>query len=108
MPFERNPDKIHIPAQVRIMWPGGPSRRWSPVSGCSEARMPYGEKGEFCGQYVCQGCGEATSGVYMVPQAPKQDRQGPAPWLCAECRTLAKPQKRHNRPSAGMRKGENK
>ena len=53
MAFERNPDTVQVKAEVRVMWPDGPSRRWSSVR-CSEARDPYGEKDGYVGNYVCQ------------------------------------------------------
>ncbi len=92
MAFARNPDKVHIAAEVRVMWPGGPSRRWSAVK-CSEASLQYGEDGGYAGSYVCQGCGEPTVGVYDVPGRLEQRPQVARTWVCAECRTSLKPKK---------------
>jgi hypothetical protein len=78
-PFERNPEKEQIKAGVKLMWPEGPSRRWSSIR-CGEARLPY-ENGGFVGQYVCQGCKEPTVGVYRVISRG----QVAILWLCAEC-----------------------
>jgi hypothetical protein len=63
--------------EVKIMWPNGPSRAWSPVSR-SGARTPYATGG-FVGAYVCQGC-QATGGVYEA-KLPS----GKAGWFCSEC-----------------------
>ena len=77
--FEPNPNRVR--AEVRVMWPGGPSRRWSKTR-TSEASMPYGEDDGYVGSYMCQGCGEPTVGLQRVICRA----QGAGKWFCAACR----------------------
>lgn len=87
MPFERKLSGPRVEAEVRVMWPGGPSRQWSKTR-CSEAPMPYGESDGYAGSYVCQGCGVPTVGVQrVICRAQTASR-----WLCAGCRD-EKPQR---------------
>lgn len=89
MAFERNPDTVQVKAEVRVMWPDGPSRRWSSVR-CSEARDPYGEKDGYVGNYVCQACTLPVMALYCV----KAGREVPARWICAGCLDAEKPKKK--------------
>ena len=79
MTFERNPNMIQ--AEVKVMWPDGPSRMWSAVR-CGGAAMPQ-ENGGFAGSYVCQACEVPVAGVYRVFCTVRLRER----WLCAACRT---------------------
>ena len=80
MVFEKNPDRVEKPAEVKIIWSGGPSRRWSEER-CPQATLPL-ETGGYSGMYVCQRCNEAVIGVYRVFSIP-QTRHW---WICGGCR----------------------
>lgn len=85
--FTPNPNRVR--AEVRVMWAGGPSRRWS-AQRCSEAPDPHESKiGGYTGSYVCQACTLPAVGVQCV----KPRSGGASLWLCASCRDLQKPKK---------------
>ena len=72
--FERNPNKVAVETEIRVMWPSGPSRRFSQVSN-SQAKTPL-ETGGYAGSYVCQECGDNCVGVYETPFG----------WVCGGCK----------------------
>ena len=79
-----NPNRVR--AEVRVMWPGGPSRKWSPVK-CTEAHDFYEDPRDatlrgYTGSYVCQGCGVPTVGVQRLGEEYK----GLPVWVCGPCR----------------------
>jgi hypothetical protein len=86
--FPRNPDKIRIPAEVRVMWPDGPSRRYSETR-IPEASLPYGENGCYVGNYICQHCTLPCQGVYGVKVGAQMAKK----WLCSACLDASKPRK---------------
>ena len=92
---ERKPNGVR--AQVRVMWAGGPSRRWSKTR-CSEATMPYGENDGYAGNYVCQGCGVPTCAIQRVIRGVQEASR----WLCAECRDTDIHPKRIDAQGAGL------
>src|SRR5215469_16960575 len=75
--FERKPETF-VAAEVRVMWPGGPSRMYSPVK-CSAAPIGYADGG-FVGSYVCQKCGQPEAGVYRVKAGAQTGM-----WICGRC-----------------------
>jgi hypothetical protein len=73
MNFERSEHYREQQTEIRVMWPGGPSRLCSDEKG-SRAAFPYCTGG-YVGVYVCQACGVSVAGVYRSQQR----------WLCAGC-----------------------
>lgn len=71
--------------KARVMWPGGPTRVWSPARH-PKAKMPL-DSGGYGGPYVCQGCNRPCAGVRPV----KVGLQGARKWVCgSSCRPSSK------------------
>jgi hypothetical protein len=84
----------------RIMWEGGPARRFSETR-TSLTSMPYANGG-FVGNYVCGVCNEACGGVY----AAKLPSRHAGMWICGACRNSeiaqnAKPRNPRSRARGG-------
>jgi hypothetical protein len=71
----------------RVMWPNGPSRRFSEVR-TTLTLLSY-DLGGFVGNYVCQGCEVPCIGVYRLNVRDSYARN----WICDHCKK-AKPSRK--------------
>jgi hypothetical protein len=88
----------HAPnVQVKVMWKGGPLRRWS-ASKTTLAPLGFSDGG-FVGSYVCAECSTPCEGVYYVREVLK--------WLCGPCKSKAQPSiSGRNAPNGVQRPGD--
>lgn len=74
--------KVNCMSNVEIIrqWTSGPLRQ---ISNSRTGSFLPRSDGTFAGQYVCDGCGLPSIGIYGPTEAKT--------WLCGKCRTAAKP-----------------